>query len=475
MVGKYFLVFLLFFLVCCNPSVDELPFVTVPMVTRDLPDIQKDKSLSVLVDNNSVSYFIYRGNPMGYEYELLQRLASHLKVKLKIKVISDIDEAIDKLNKGEGDLIAFPLTVTEKRRAWLSFTDPFFSTRQVLVQRKPANWRLQPPDLVEKKMIRDSAQLIGKEVYVKKSSVFKERLTEISERLGGGILIKEDSADAETESLIQKVATGEVKYAVADYALAQVNSFYYENIDINTTLTLPQNIAWGVRKNSPELLETINQWIGKIKKQKLHQVIYDKYFNSPRFSLTLVTSDYSSLTGDKLSPYDEQLKNASEMLGWDWRLLASVAYQESNFNPSVKSWAGAVGLMQVMPETAKFFGIHNVWDPKQNIFASARFFKFLDDYWKKTVTNDTERLKFVLASYNVGLSHVIDAQKLAIKYKHKPDVWDNEVESYLQLKSNPKYYRDVVAAAGYCRCDGPVYYVKKVLERFEEYKIHIAS
>src|SRR5207244_2640778 len=114
-----------------------------------------------------------------------------------------------------------------------------------------------------------------------------------------------------------------------------------------------------------------------------------------------------------------------------------VAYQESNFNPNVKSWAGAIGLMQVMPVTAQFFGIRNVWDPKQNIFASARFFKFLDDYWKKTVINDAERMKFVLASYNVGLSHVIDAQKLSRKYRHKVNVWDNEVEFFLQQKSNP--------------------------------------
>jgi membrane-bound lytic murein transglycosylase F len=334
---------------------------------------------------------------------------------------------------------------------------------------------MQPPVVIERKMIRDTTQLVGKEVYVKKSSVFKERLTQLSKELGGGIIIKEDSADAETESLIQKVATGEVKYAVADYALAQVNSLYYPNIDINTKLSLPQQIAWGVRKNSPELLAFINKWIGKVKKNRMHQVLYDKYFNSPRFSLTLVSSDYSSLTGDKLSPYDQQLKEASEMLGWDWRLLASVAYQESNFNPNVKSWAGAVGLMQVMPMTAQFFGIHNVWDPKQNIFASARFFKFLDDYWKKTVPNDSERLKFVLASYNVGLSHVIDAQKLSRKYGHKVDVWDNEVEFFLQQKSNPKYYRDVLAAAGYCRCNGPVIYVKQVLERYEEYKIHIAA
>jgi membrane-bound lytic murein transglycosylase F len=472
--GQSFILFL-FCLLCCKPSGEESPFAKEPTLLRDLTDIQKEKSLSVLVDNNSVSYFIYRGSPMGYEYELLQRLAGHLKVKLKIKVISGIDEAFDKLNRGEGDIIAFPLTVTKERANYVSFSDPFFATHQVLVQKKPANWRMQPPNMVEKKMIRDTTQLVGKEVYVKKSSAFKGRLMQLSAELGGGIIIKEDSADAETESLIRAVAFGEVKYAVADYAHALVNSFYYPSIDINTPLSQPQQIAWATRKNSPQLLDAINMWIAKIKKQGTHQILYEKYFNSPRFSMTLASSDYSSVTGDKLSPYDKQLKEASKYLGWDWRLLASVAYQESNFNPNVKSWAGAVGLMQIMPETATFFGINNIWDPRQNISASARFFKFLDDYWKKTIPDDSERMKFVLASYNVGLSHVIDAQKLAIKYKHKPDVWDHEVEFFLQQKSNPKYYRDAVAAAGYCRCDGPVYYVRKVLERFEEYKIHIAS
>jgi membrane-bound lytic murein transglycosylase F len=84
-------------------------------------------------------------------------------------------------------------------------------------------------------------------------------------------------------------------------------------------------------------------------------------------------------------------------------------------------------------------------------------------------------MKFVLASYNVGLSHVIDAQKLARKNGRNPAKWTDEVEYFLSQKSNPKYYRDAVVAAGYCRCDGPVRYVKEVLERYEEYKVHIEA
>jgi membrane-bound lytic murein transglycosylase F len=207
----------------------------------------------------------------------------------------------------------------------------------------------------------------------------------------------------------------------------------------------------------------------------LFQTLYNKYFNNPRFSITLASSDYSSLTSDKLSPFDERIKEGAKQIGWDWRLIASIVYQESNFDPKVESWAGAIGLMQIMPETGEFLHVADLWDPNQNIKAGIRFLKFLDDYWAKTVSDPNERLKFVLASYNVGASHVIDAQKLARKNGRNASLWDNSVEYFLLQKSNPKYYRDKVVAAGYCRCDGPVRYVKEILDRYEEYKIHIEA
>ena len=457
----------------CRNTTTEPSFLTEPSVEFDLNDIKKRGYLEAIIDNNSISYFIYKGTPMGYEYELLRYLCKSLKVKLKVKVISGIEEAIDQLNKGGGDVLAFPLTVTKERTNYISFTHPHYSTHQVLIQKKPANWRLQPPQMVEKKLIRNPLELIGKEVHVMRGSSFSERMKNLSQEIGGGIILKEDSAAAETESLIRKVATGEIKYTVTDETIAMVNALYYPNIDINTTISLPQQIAWGVRKNSPELQKIIDQWMVGIKRNGLFQTVYDKYFNNPRFSIIMGSSDYSSLTGNKLSPFDKQIKEGAKLLGWDWRLVASIIYQESNFDPKVQSWAGAIGLMQIMPETGDFLKAGNLWDPNQNIKAGIKFLKFLDDYWAKSVKDSDERLKFVLASYNVGASHVIDAQKLARKNGRNAAKWDESVEYFLSQKSNPKYYRDNVVAAGYCRCDGPVRYVKEVLDRYHEYKIHI--
>jgi membrane-bound lytic murein transglycosylase F len=372
-------------------------------------------------------------------------------------------------------VIAFPLTITKERTQYVSFTNAMLNTCQVLVQRRPPGWRAQQADQNEKAMLRNPSDLIGKEIYVIKESSFKDRLENLSEEVGGEIIIREDSADAVSESLIRKVALGEIKYTATDQMIAQVNQLYYPDIDINTVLSLPQQIAWATRKNSPALNQAVNQWLDQIKKNGTLQIIREKYFNSPRFSIQLAASDYSSMNSDKLSPYDNQFKKCATDLGWDWRLLASLSFQESKFDPYVKSWVGAIGLMQVMPETGERFGATNLWDPHQNILAGVRFLKYLNDYWKGSVQDSTERVKFVLASYNVGVSHVIDAQRLSRKYGRKINVWDNNVEYFLSQKDNPKYYRDPVAASGYCQCDGPVWYVKKVLQLYEEYKIHIAK
>jgi len=458
----------------CQWKAAQPTFTESPEVTIDLAQVRERGFLQAIVDNNSISYFIYRGQPMGYEYELLQSLARQLNVELKIKVISGIELAIDMLNRGEADLIAFPLTITRERTEYLSFTEAQFTTSQVLVQRKPANWRRMLPARVERMLVRDPVTLIGKQVHVMKESAFKDRLENLSNEIGGEIQIVEDSATAETESLIEKVANGEIEFTVTDQTLGMVNAIYYPDLDVNTVLSLPQQIAWAVRKNAPDLQVAINSWLGGIKETGRFRILYEKYFNNPRSSQIRMTSTYSSLGGNKLSPYDEEIKREAKNLGWDWRLLASVIYQESNFRPNAESWAGAVGLMQLMPATAMEFGAVDRKNPHQSLRAGVRYLKYLDKLWAKYVRDQPERIKFILASYNAGLSHVLDSRNLAKKYNKDPNNWD-DVESFLRQKSNPKYYRDPVAVAGYCKCEEPINYVRDILARFEEYKLVIEA
>lgn len=465
--------FLLVVVSCQKPSQGD--FTKEPEVKIDLAEIKKRGYINALVDNNSISYFIYKGQPMGYEYELLNRFAQYLGVSLKITVTSGVDLAIDKLNKGEGDLLAFPLTVTRERTEYVAFSDAHFHSYQVLVQRKPEQYRTMGIDDINKQVIRNPVSLIGKPVYVLQGTSHQERLKHLSEEIGGSIDVRVDTAIFESESLIRKVALGEIDYTVADHFIARVNASYYPNLDVDTPLSMAQQVAWATRKNSPQLIGAMNTWMAQIKKEGIFIVIYNRYFKNPRTSLIRLKSDYSSLGGSKLSPYDTLFKIQAQKLGWDWRLFAALVYQESHFVSTGESWAGARGLMQLMPATAERFGASDPDNPEQSIKAGAGYLKYLDEYWQPKVKDKDERVKFILASYNAGLSHIVDARKLAIKYGRNPEKWDDHVAYFLLKKSEPKYYRDPIVMAGYCKCEEPVNYVIEVLERYEQYRIHIAG
>lgn len=437
----------------------------------DLEAILRRGKLTVLAENNSTSYFVYKGEPLGYDYEMLNAYAKHLGVDLEVVVVNNLNTILDELNAGTADLAAANLTVTNERTKIVDFTYPLLLTRQVLIQRKPDGWQKMSEQSIDKKLIRNLDKLIGKTVHVRKESSFYSRLQNLSEEIGGKIEIAEVAGNQDTEELIGYVAKGLISYTIADENIAKVNKGYYSNLDINTAVSFPQKIAWAVRKGNPKLLNNLNQWLNAKSNNAQQAMIYNKYYRNQRAAENRIVSDYLCSKGGCISPYDHAIKKYSKKLGWDWRLMAAMMYQESQFNPEARSWAGASGLMQLIPETAKRFGLDSLMaTPIQNIEAGTNFLIYLNNYWKNFVTDSTERIKFTLASYNVGLGHVIDARKLAIKYEKNPNLWDEHVDFYLLNKSKPKYYTDPVVKYGYCRGEEPYNYVKKILSRLEHYR-----
>lgn len=464
---------------CTREEVNEAEVieekVSVEPIDFDLANVKKRGSLVAIVDNSSTGYFIYKGQPMGYEFDLLSLFAEHLDVRLKIEVTTSIGEAFEMLNQGKGDVIAYNLTVTNERKKLARFTNSHYKTKQVLIQRKPEGWRRLTRDQLSNRLIRDQIDLIDQKVYVRKSSAYLPRLKNLADEIGGEINIVETEDSVETEKLIKMVSEGDIDFTVADESVALVNASYYSNIDVFTPVSFSQQIAWAVRNNANTLLEELNKWLAQIKRQPTYNVVYNKYFNSPRSSSIRASSDFSSIAGQKISPYDHLIKPAADSIGWDWRLLASQIYQESRFDPEARSWAGAVGLMQLVPETGRRFGAEALTDPRQSISAGTGYIRHLDKLWGKTVKDESERTKFVLASYNVGLGHVVDARDLAKKYGGEPDVWDDNVEYYLLNKSKKKFINDPVVKFGYCRGEEPVNYVQEILNRYTQYSQLIAS
>jgi membrane-bound lytic murein transglycosylase F len=196
--------------------------------------------------------------------------------------------------------------------------------------------------------------------------------------------------------------------------------------------------------------------------------LYRKYFKNKRSAERLDSDFFANFSG-KISPYDAMIKEFSDEIGWDWRLVASMIYQESRFNPQARSWAGAYGLMQLMPATGERFGVGPQSPLKMQIRAGLMFIKWLNERFIDIEDLD-ERQKFILAGYNVGLGHVLDARALAAKNGKDPDVWDDNVAEFLLLKSNPKYYTDPVVKYGYCRGTEPYQYVADIMDRYGHYK-----
>lgn len=443
--------------------------INEPQVEIDLEEIKKRGRLIALTGYNANSYFIYKGEPLGFEYELLKLLAEDLGLELEIVIARNLDEIFNLLNQGKCDIVAYNLTITKKRMEKVSFTDYHTLVRQVLVQRLPDRWLELKRHEIDKMIITNPVDLIGKKVYVRKGSSYYARLINLCDEIGGDIEIHEAPGDVATEELIRRVARGEIDYTVADDNLALINVAYYSNIDIHTPLSLPQRIGWAVRKNSPHLREAVNRWLKKIKTEPTYNILYEKYYLNKRFFSQRVKSEFFSMGGNKISPYDDLIKEHARNLNWDWRLLASQVYQESQFDPHAKSWAGAQGLMQLMPSTAKEVGVKNIHDPQQNLAGGVKYLARLWEYWR-SIPDSTERLKFALASYNAGPGHLEDARRLAQKFNKDPNRWENNVAEFLLKKADEKYFQDEVVQFGYCRGEEPVNYVAEILERYRDYQ-----
>ena len=470
----YIPILLLLSLSNCKDPLETTSDKTTPALKRDLKAIKKDGKLKALTVYSGTSYFLYKGQPMGYEYELLKHFAEYLDVELEIIVVKDMDELLNKLIAGEGDLVAHGLTVTSSRKKSVAFSNYLYLTKQVLVQKKPDNWRTMHWHKLENALIQDAIELLNDTVSIRAGSAYKERIENLSEELGGVIHIEELPGSLQTEEIIKKVANGELKYTIADKNIASITASYYPVLDIEVPVSFSQRISWATRNNSPELLKATNLWLEDLKKEVDYYVIYNKYFKNKKDFRRRVKSDFYSLNNQEISPYDDLIQKHAENINWDWRLVASLIYQESRFDPNNSSWADAQGLMQIMPKTAEELGVTNPNDPKQSIRGGTTY---LNQLWQnfESIEDSIQRTKFTMASYNCGLYHVKDAQKLAKKRGLDALTWDDNVEDVVLGLSLPKNYTDPVVKYGYVRGIEPYNYVNQIFERYAHYKQFISE
>ena len=231
-------------------------------------------------------------------------------------------------------------------------------------------------------------------------------------------------------------------------------------------------MAWAVRAHSTELADTLNHWLARNESDffSLCMPVVAKK-NSTYSSRRAPRSPVLNRAKGQISIYDHLFKIYSQQCSWDWRLLAAQAYQESAFDPRAVSWMGAMGLMQLMPSTARRVGVaeSEVFDPDCNIRGAVRLIRTLDSHYS-FITNRDERINFILAAYNAGAGHVDDARRIAQKYGRNPNVWRGHVDGYVLRMSESKFYNDSLSHHGYFRGSETYNYVNDIRARWQQYR-----
>ncbi len=432
----------------------------------------EDKHVSIVPDTlhaatlyGPTSYFNYRGQQMGFDYENLKRFADDEGMVLDLKVASSLQSLLRMVSEGEADLAAYPVPSIEEYNKIVKHCGHKEVTWQVLVQ--PAG----------KNRISDVTELVGKTVYVEQDSKYHYRLNNLNKELGGGIDIVPISRDSLiTEDLIEMVDHGEIPLTVVDSDIAELNKSYYPRLDIDMKISLDQYASWAVRNDCDSLAARLDRWEKRRDNSETLRAIYKKYFeiskNSAPYEDPALAFGLKIRKGGSISPYDNLFKRHSSVAGYDWRLLAAIGFNESRFDNNVESWAGARGIMQLMPSTAKAVGIkpESISNPDANILGAARLLKKLDAALAPKVPDPEERMRFVIASYNCGLGHIFDAIELASKHGLNPEVWLGNVSEAALMKSRPLYYNDPVVRNGYFRGRETTEFVERVMSVFEYFK-----
>lgn len=414
------------------------------------------------------SYFIYRGEPMGYDYNLACDFAESKGMVLDLKVATSLNSLVRMLDSGEVDLLAYEIPVTAEYKEHIVPCGPETFTSQVLVQPR------EPKGGYPK--ITNVTELVGRDVYVEKGSKYQYRLENINENLGGGINIHPiDRDNLITEDLIAMVSDDEIPLTIVDSDIARINRTYYPNLDISMEVSFPQKASWGVSQSNKWLADSVNVWFSQDEPRKENAVLLKRYFELSKGQPSSILS--LDLTKGKVSPFDSMFRQYGRDAGIDWRLLAAQGFVESRFNPDAVSWAGARGVMQIMPGTGRQFGISpaQLADTDTSIRIAAKIFNMLDKSLQNDVPDAVERRKFIMAAYNGGIAHVRDAIALAKKYGKNPQVWNGNVETALLMKSKPEYFNDPVCKYGYFRGAETVRYVKDVIGLYDRVRQRIKA
>ena len=440
-------IFPCFFLFCLITSTISCQQQTPPELSH-LEKIRERGRVVMITQNSQNTYYIYKEQPLGFEYELAAEFARYLGVDLSVVTPGWI-EMFDMLDKGRGDFIAAGVTVVPSRERRMDFSDPYLTVQQEVIVHH---------DNFDVQSVED---LNGKTVHVRAGTSYQERLAQL---LGEGLALELVLVpDVTTENLIEQVAESKIDITVADSNIALLNRMHQPDIRIAFPISPPQSLAWAIRQGNGELLEAVNEFFTKIRVDGTLEDIYNSYYKDQNNLNIFDLRSFHKNIEARLPRYRAVIKEAAREHGFDWRLIAAMIYQESHFDPGARSYTGVRGLMQLTQKTAEEMGIVDRTDPEQSIRAGVAYLASLRKRFDD-IEDEEGRLLLALASYNVGYGHVRDAQGILRQRGRDPESWSSLREA-LPLLRLPEFYLET--RSGYARGNEPVRFVENVLTYYD--------
>jgi len=403
--------------------------------TADLDTMRRRGVIRVLVSFKKTEYFIVNGQQRGFEYELMEQYEGYLnkgdkKGQLRFDVVYipvPFATLLSNLAKGRGDVAAAGLTITPERREKVAFTTPYVrDVSEVVVTGK------------DDESIKSLDDLSGRIVYVLSGSSYVQHLTGLSEKFKAAgrppVYVVESDPYLGTEDILELVNAGIVEVTVADNHIARLWANVLPDIKVHEDIAVNTDgeIAWAVRKDNPELLANLNDFLRTHRKgTKLGNVLFKRYYENTRW----IQNPLSETSRKKLEQYHALFQKYSAEYSFDWLLIAALAYQESRLNPTKKSNRGAVGIMQIKPSTAndKNVGIKDVHKLENNVHAGVKYLAFLRDrYFTSPDIEPGASVHLSLAAYNAGPAKVRRMRDQAKKMGLDPNIWFRNVEQAAQ-------------------------------------------
>lgn len=426
--------------------------------TGGLPAIERSRTLRVVTRNSAANYFVWRGKLMGFEYELARRFAERLGVRLEVVVAEDRDAMLPMLREGRADIAAAFLTPEGRTSAdGIAWSRPYhFAVQQVVTDRADPS-------------IERIADLEGRTFHVRESSRHWRTLQRLRHGRGLDIEVRAVPGHEEPETTVDKVAHGDYDLTLADDHIVKNAAIW--NDDVRAALDIGEPVAhrWALRAGDQRLQEAADAFLDEAYRGEFYNVIYAKYFEDGdrvrRYQSQRI--DLAGAGDRRLSPYDDLIRKYARRHDFDWRLIAAQIFHESGFDPATQSRLGAVGLMQVLPRTARQVGVTgDLTDPETNIRAGVRYMDWLRDRFEEGLSVQ-DRMWFTLAAFNAGAGHVRDARRLAPQLGLDPDRWIDNVETAMLRLAEWRHFRH--ARFGYVRGGESVEYVRRIRERYQAY------